>query len=510
MKILYTPLDERPCNYSYPLRAAGLQDNLVVAPPLDLLGQKKQAADVQKLRAFVDAHVKNCQYAVLSTELLLYGGLIPSRLHHLTQHDAEEYIAWLKRLKNKYPHLQLFLSSMIMRTPKYSSSEEEPDYYQEYGKQIFELGVALDHQQHEHSSSMASVSTLRNAIPSNIIKDFEERRAFNAAVTRNLIRLVQDHTIDFMVIPQDDSHPYGYTAMDQRTIYPLVREFNLSNKILIYPGADEVGYELLARAVNHYRQHVPNVYVMYSSVNGPTIVPAYEDREVGESLKSHLLVCGAQLVDDVSRASFVLAYNVPGHTMIEAADQLNERELSYDRNRNVVYFAQQIIALQSAGYDVAVCDAAFANGGDVQLFQLLAKTPGAISKLLSYRGWNTNCNSLGSTLATAMFSDSTNTIEHEEVLLSGIFDDIFYQAMIRPEFMQAEADHSPTALGISRFDLFDRAEIVSSFVKARCLDLFGEYLPSLAQSNRVSIALSFPWNRVFEVDCQVHLRPQKE
>ena len=45
MKILYIPLDERPCNWAYPQMIARLSPEIeLVVPPLDLLGQKKQAA----------------------------------------------------------------------------------------------------------------------------------------------------------------------------------------------------------------------------------------------------------------------------------------------------------------------------------------------------------------------------------------------------------------------------------------------------------------------------------
>ena len=42
MKILYIPLDERPCNALYPIKAAQVnQDVEIISPEPELLGQKK-------------------------------------------------------------------------------------------------------------------------------------------------------------------------------------------------------------------------------------------------------------------------------------------------------------------------------------------------------------------------------------------------------------------------------------------------------------------------------------
>ncbi len=38
------------------------------------------------------------------------------------------------------------------------------------------------------------------------------------------IRLVEAGVIDFLAIPQDDSAPYGYTAINQQKIYGAIAE----------------------------------------------------------------------------------------------------------------------------------------------------------------------------------------------------------------------------------------------------------------------------------------------
>ncbi|WP_461224772.1 DUF4127 family protein [Lacticaseibacillus suihuaensis] len=506
MQILYVPLDERPCNYAYPLRAVKTVNGVrVVSPAADILPHKKTPADTDALWQFVAAHVAASDIAILSTEMLMYGGLIPSRLHHKAEAEIDTFIDRVAALKQQNPRLVVYLSSMIMRTPQYSSAEEEPDYYEEYGRRIFQYGAFTDLTQRGtiSESEQAEFTKIKAEVPVEIIEDFTTRRKFNKQVTQRLIKLVKAGAIDFMVIPQDDSHELGFTAMDQKDIYPMVRNLNLSDQILIYPGADEVGYDLLARAVNRSRFAQPKIYVEFTSINGPFIVPGYEDRELGESLKSHVLVTGSRLTTDINQADFVLAYNTAGKRMGEAAYQFNAHEISYDRNRNLPYFVAAIQALASEGKRIAVCDAAYSNGADFQLFQLLAKDPTMMSHLLSYRGWNTNCNTLGSTLSEAIFALDCEDKAHRENLYSEVLDDVFYQAIIRDEIQQIEKNEPNKALGINYFNLYDKQPALTARMVAELRDLTQEYLPTVFIDGQFDIELSFPWNRLFELYCNV-------
>ena len=74
-KIVYLPLDERPCNALFPVRLFG--DALDIAVP-SVLGRKKQAAAWEDLRSFLDRETPGADGLILSMDMLLYGGLVPS------------------------------------------------------------------------------------------------------------------------------------------------------------------------------------------------------------------------------------------------------------------------------------------------------------------------------------------------------------------------------------------------------------------------------------------------
>ena len=64
------------------------------------------------------------------------------------------------------------------------------------------------------------------------------------------LQMARDGLIDALVIPQDDSSKYGYAAIDQKEIREKISEYNMEDKVLMYPGADEVELTLLARMLN--------------------------------------------------------------------------------------------------------------------------------------------------------------------------------------------------------------------------------------------------------------------
>ncbi|MDE6398105.1 MAG: DUF4127 family protein, partial [Clostridiales bacterium] len=233
-RIVLLPLDERPCNYEYPQKL--LEDNpafSVTLPPRAIMPQKKKAAEFDGLRNFLFDACRNADCLVVSLDMLLYGGLVPSRLHALSEKTLVKRLGALAELKRAYPRLTVYAFGLIMRCPQYSSDDEEPDYWATCGKEMFELGVCRD-----KGETGARVHALEEKT-APYISDFLTRRAVNL---QTLLRAVDEigSSVDFMVIPQDDSAPHGWTAIDQRKVYAYVAAQNKPLDCLIYTGADEV------------------------------------------------------------------------------------------------------------------------------------------------------------------------------------------------------------------------------------------------------------------------------
>lgn len=505
LKVVYIPLDERPCNTDYPLNAVAVSKDIQCTMlPKKMMGNKKTPGDLHAIWQFIDEAVQNNDVAVISTEMVLYGGLLASRLHELKDGELLTYEKRIRSLKKKNPRLKIYASNLIMRTPKYNSSDEEPDYYEEYGERLFLYGCLLDKSNRKSLDvdENLKLDHLRQEIPSEIIKNYERRRLFNIQVNLLNIRLVEEGVIDFLVIPQDDSAAYGYTAMDQKKVYHAIAEKNLTDQIMVYPGADELGFVLLARAYNQYKNRIPTVYVQFSSTLGPEIVPLYEDRIIYESLKAHVMAAGMRLTKNQKSANYYLAYNTPGKVMQESWEQFENKDVTYDSYRHLLTFVDEIACAAKSGKIIGICDSAYANGGDCELLQILDKQE-LINQISVYKAWNTNCNSLGSTLgALTMINGQVNHSQLINNLYSSLFEDVFYQAIIRKDLTK----NCLPQIGANYFDLKDQANTVLTKAKGAMMHLEKRYLKKSLKGKHVEFTeMSSPWNRMFEINCQVRV-----
>lgn len=496
MKGKLLPLDERPCNRVFPQMIARTNKDLELeVPTLEMLGSKRIPADPEDINRFLLNEVEDFEFVVISLDMLLYGGLIPSRLHHLDHAEAVRRFDVLRKMRMAKPALKIYAFQCIMRAPSYDSSEEEPEYYADWGYLLFRRKYLMDLGEREGLSDGEAAELASIEIPDEVICDYERRRAFNESMNIEALRLLDDGTIDFLVIPQDDSAPYGYTAISQKRVISELKRHELDMRCMVYPGADEVSMSLLARAYNEAVGYSPRVWPFFASVLGPQIIPLYEDRPMMESLKSHVRVTGARLADSPQEADLLLAINCPGKVMQESFVPESEKDLSYTSYRQLFDFTHRIAEYLAEGRRVALCDSAFANGGDVQCIRYLDRL-GALQGLCAYAGWNTNCNTLGTVLAQALVG--TNQDEIVRNTCYRIIEDVYYQALVRPRVVAEELP----SLGLGYYDFADREELVADIIRADLQGRFDEL--GLARSCPTHIERVYmPWHRMFEIGMEI-------
>ncbi len=509
MKILYVPLDERPCNFAYPQMIASLQPQLqLVTPPLELLGQKKQAANVDHLWQWVHTHIGQCQTALLSIEMLIYGGLLPSRLHHTFTEELLANLDQVRCLKTTHPDLEIFASNLIMRTPSYSSSEEEPDYYAEFGASIFRWGWFHDKKSRVGltTEETAQLDQIEQDLPSIYLEDYRQRRVQNLSINMETIKLVNDGIITFLSIPQDDCATYGFTAMDQTRVADQIRTLRLQQRVHLYPGADEVGCTLLARAYAQLQGKCSKIHVLYSSVASEHIIPLYEDRPLGESVKAHILAAGAQVVPTPQMADVTLAVNTAGKVMQEAWDQ-SSQDLTYTTHRNLPCFVAQIEHLLMTGGQVAIADVAFTNGGETELVQLLDNAA-LWDSILAYGGWNTSCNAIGTVLATAILGlDSDNALAINTNKIYHLLDGWAYQSIVRADIVK---QYLPT-IGASYYNFNGQETLVNQEIECRLRQVWQRNIcRSFMQWNWDQMEVFSPWHRMFEIGLNLTISANQE
>ncbi|WP_322906256.1 DUF4127 family protein [Paenibacillus campi] len=522
-RIVMMPLDERPCNYHFPYRLVRTTDVEPVRPPLEWMGRKKEPADTDRLWTWTQMESQNAAGAVLSLDTLLYGGIVPSRLHELSVDTIAVRLARLRQLKENHPGLIIYAFQLIMRCPQYSSSDEEPDYYADWGREIFRKGY-LEHLSEHQPLSTAEQSELddiNSRLPQDILDDYLGRRAVNREANRLALDYVADGTIDFLIFPQDDSAPYGYTARDQQRVRAGIRERQLGTKVYMYPGADEVGCTLIARMLNTLNGMTPRVYPRFGSVRGSQIVPAYEDRPLLETLKYQIIAAGGMIVSSQQEADIVLLLNTPGERMGEAVNQ-GVPAPNYDTERGVVElveYAAYLLRQQQAAHHpdlgqkpdsqqsmyaaachpvVALADIAYANGGDLELLDLL-RQQGILYQLGGYAGWNTSSNTLGTVIAQSMLLAQYGHSQRQlNFLALRYVEDLGYDSVVR----KALSNGPIQELGLDKFMLDGQRGIVSVMVREGLEQFIAHYLSQEGYTIDI-LDCYMPWNRMFEVGLSV-------
>lgn len=499
-RIIYVPLDERPVNLHFPQALLGFHSNPLITlltPPPELLGFKKKPADLKGLWSWLEGQLPQADQLLCSLDMLFYGGIVPSRLHHYSRGEAEAKVQRFGALKKCYPKLEIFAFNLIMRVPGYDSNDEEPDYYEQFGKAIFSWGWLTDLQDRgqDDDKTRIELSEVMATIPHEVQIDYLERRSLNHFVNTEAIKLVEQGIIDFLVIPLDDCAEFGFSAAEQQKLLKQVEKCCLQERVYLYPGADEVGSTLLCRMHNEAKNYKPRVFVRYSSTMGPQMIPRYEDRPLGESIKSQITVCGGIMVDNSLEADLILMVNSPTlsqGTMQEAAPALRDKDPTYHSFRNLREFVESIRYYLASGRKVALADVAFGNGADHELMQMLAGA-NLLGKLHSYAAWNTPGNTLGTVLAHSFVKLENGGNLPCKFLLDRYLEDWGYQVLVRT-YLTANAGD----FGITYFDLKDRQPQIQAIALEMLQDFIQTHLGSCAVGYQLK-SVHFPWNRLFEV-----------
>ena len=491
MKIVYLPLDERPCNYHFAGRIAEGSGIEVVKPEKCILGDKKHPADFDGVKEFLLSHAPDADSYVLSLDMLLYGGIVPSRLHHLSEDVLCQRLGVVARIKEMNPKAKIYAFALIMRCPKYSSADEEPDYYGDCGREIF-LSGQVKHKlalgEMEQAEAQALLDTYQSVIGAHL-QDFETRRGVNRNLLLKAVEMLHK-SIDFLIIPQDDSAAYGYTSMDREAIKEEIRRRGLQD-VAMYPGADEVGMTLLARAVCEYRGISPKIYCEFAHENAENVTPLYEDRPLGATLPFQIMSAGCVACDDPEKADIILYLNYPAHSPVEVFE---EKSAGYDE-RHLEAFTQSIIKSIQAGKVTALADGAFCNGGDKAFLKDLNEKLSLLS-LSAYAGWNTSSNTLGTVICQAVFVFLFGDSAHQKRFLAErLYEDVGYCGYVRSYVTQ----NLLPALGYDYFNAGETSGEVAGLVRNELAAFMGANFPNIAKVYDIHIC-QMPWRRMFEVD----------
>lgn len=488
-KIVYLPLDERPCNHSF---VKFLMENnpevQLVVPEISALGNKKIPANYQRVADYLLRECVDADYLILAVDMLLYGGIVPSRLHNLSVDNLQQRLNVVKAVKEKNPCLKIYAFSLVMRCPSYSTDDEEPDYYGKVGLEIFLYG------QNEHKYALGLLTKAEYERTKKLLcaclpylDDYLQRREINLSLLIDVLQMVGKE-IDEVVILQDDSNPYGFTALDQQKVRKFIQDRGIY--VDIYPGADEGGMTLLARSICDMKGYAPKIIPVFPLEASKHFIPLYEDREVYKSVNAQIQSAGGIVAESESKADIFLYCNAPTCAAHNIDRPYSEQEDYRDLPKYVAKMHGDILA----GRAVAVADIAYCNGADVKMTRLMENTLDFFA-LAGYAGWNTSSNALGTVIAQSIIHYFYgNTAAHKRFTAERMYEDIGYCSFVRKYVW----DNEVVSMGYRYEDTKDMRGAVSQRIEMLLNEYMKKNYPSVAKRYQIADCY-MPWRRMFEV-----------
>lgn len=514
IKVIYVPLDERACNYYFPQRLAEMTDNIqLLVPPYEKMGMLKTPADYEFIWKWIFDNASECEYAILSVDTLVYGNIVNSRTHHRSGEDCKKTLENFRRLKQINPGIKIHAFNLVARVAGYDSAHEDPDYWGAWGRNIWRYTCLMDKigRRQADPAEQEEFESLKDKVPEEYLKDFMDRRAVDQFTNLYCVELVKDKVFDVLTIPKDDTAEYGYAAIDQKAIANRVVENRLMDRVLVYPGADEVGCVLFARIFNLVNKYAPRVYVRYSSVLGPQIVPSYEDRPLHESIKAQITSLGGILEESAGCSDCMLAVNSPGKYMIESSEQFT-KDLTFSSHINMHEILRYITYYRSAYQKaVGIAEVSVANGCENE-FMDYALLSGVLHRVQAVGGWNTAQNTIGVVLAKTVIASYYQCFENnyekyrklEETKVRDIVCDWLYQSNILFRFILETQDRiNPYHLEASY------NETVAYFEEGLNRLISEKFGGTYKNAPMVLKNLRFNWDGVFYIDFDVELEGVK-
>lgn len=488
--LLYVPMDNRPVCLDYTVKSMQAAGWDVQTPSEEFIANATNSGNTEEIFRWLEKEAETSTAIVVSSDALVYGGLVGSRTHELSWNTVKERVERLLALKQRFHGQKVYVFTTIMRSPKASSAPVEPAYYAQWGPKLFRLGALEDKLELKllKHKELKELADLRRELPMEVSNDMYMRRRTNIRATELLLSGVESGDFDYMLIGRDDTATFSQAHREARSLDILVRELP-KEKIRFFSGADQLGLLLLSRASTRLKYELPLVNVTYAAGKAGETIPSYEDDTVAESAKQHIYAAGAFPVSGRKRVDLVLAVNTPKDGVtLEASNEAN----NYTSTPEVVAFSHKVKRLADHKYPIALADIKYGNGSDNALVKQLFADNIAY-ELKAYGGWNTAGNALGFALAQGLMHRLYSEEDKNELLKVRYLDDWAYQANARMKVYQQTIwpQYWPNS-GLKDKQLEVAQDEVTKEIQKVAEPVMGDVVKEYH--------FSLPWQRMFEVN----------
>lgn len=493
--ILYVPQDNRPVSLSYTVDTARGAGYTVITPPEHLISGSNYHGEADQIWSWVDENAARADIMVLSTDTLIYGGLVDSRKHDLALPTLLNRTKSIELLHKKYPRVPIYAFGTVMRSPRASGGGVEPSYYDSYGPTIFRIAALQDKLDSEGLSEdeQKDLFSLQATVPVEFLQDWFNRRQKNMAVNRALIDATRSGVFKYFALGHDDTSSLSQSAMESRYLQQYSKGLS-KQQYGSFPGADQLGLLLMARAYVDKQGTSPSFEVIYPLGGGGETLPHYEDQTISKTIAEHIEAVGGTMTVN-GRPDILLAVNTPlGKVTGESEAFENFPMISKSTNA----FLDQVETAINEGVPVSLADIAYSNGSDNTLVYGLYKR-GLLYKLDAYNGWNTASNTVGYAIAQGVLGKAMSSQAHQDMLTQQYLDNWAYQANIRKDIYRMQDSIRTDNVRYTG----TLNEKLQEYLVERIQDFADKYLG--IDPRRVSAR--FPWGRLFETDISVYDEP---
>ena len=284
MRIAYLPLDSRPCNAVFPGQLARWSGHSCVVPDKREMDHFAKPARYEDTLAFLERSAPEADALVIAIDHLCFGSLLASRQDDTTLSEAEQRLAYLRQLHERYPQLPIYAYSIMMRSSISTLAAGDWAVYEA----MTEYSVYSDRaDRYGLNEDRAKAEAARTRIPQAVLERYRRVRQRNHEMNRKCLQMMAEGVFASLALLQEDSQTYGFHKQEQRVLLEECRRLQVQN-VWIRNGADECGSLTVMKAISRNKPIELDVVWLGEE----DWVALYEDRPFSDNVNNSIAETG--------------------------------------------------------------------------------------------------------------------------------------------------------------------------------------------------------------------------
>jgi len=501
------PLDSRPACAEHPVKAARVAGREVRTPPAELLGDLLTPGNSEGVLAWLDEAALSADAVVVSADMVATGGLVPSRMPDTALATALARLERLREVRRRMsPGCPLYVFSIVQRIAPTALDAGSGAIAQDIANYVRILSQA---EEEGRKDLKAQADAIRARVPDAALARYYEARQRNHAVNLQALQLVANGVIDALVLGRDDTALYGPHVAELRALRARVDALGIADRVMIYPGADEIAMTLVTREVVREARPV-RVWSEVLPRSAAEDVQPYDDRPLRVSIEDSIVSSGCREARSPSGADLVFI------VVARSGQEMTDEQVA----EVTTAAAGEVDRWCRRGNSVAVADIIRVNISEPQLVARLAERK-VLPRLAAYAGWGAASNTMGTALAQGVcrvVGDRLRGSDLASAQLAGqrftferLADDYLYLTQIRPPLAQRlgvdgyssrlNGRTAEVADAVAQAMVSETPALFATTFADAAIDLYG--LPARLRYRGIRARL--PWPRMFEVAVDVDL-----